>query len=55
MKTDPINPPVVLSGSDIGFRMVDGQGETAVGVLVVKVNGQWVTTASPWDVKRVTK
>jgi len=32
----------VISGSDLGFR-VEGQREgTAVGRLVIRVNGQWV-------------
>jgi hypothetical protein len=35
--------PVVLSGSDIGFRVdrVDGNG-VRVGALVVRVDGKWV-------------
>ena len=48
MKTEPI-APVVLSGEEIGFRMVGRQGNRAVGVIVVKVNGEWVATAPQWD------
>ena len=34
--------PIVLSGSDIGFR-VERQGRDKVaGTLVVRINGQWV-------------
>ena len=37
----PVNP-VVLSGADIGFRMTGrGKGDTPVGELVVRVDGQW--------------
>lgn len=49
--TQPVSP-VVLSGADIGFRMVGRQGDKAVGTFVVRVNGEWVTTASQWDPKR---
>ena len=38
--------PVVLSGPDIGFRMVARKGSTAVGQLVVRVDGEWVETES---------
>ncbi|MCX6553093.1 MAG: hypothetical protein NTY02_19180 [Acidobacteria bacterium] len=34
--------PVVISGTDIGFRVVARSGEKAVGQLVVRVDGQWV-------------
>jgi hypothetical protein len=38
----PVDPPVVLSGSDVGFRIAAKKGDTPVGTLVVRVNGQWV-------------
>ena len=50
IKTEPATP-LVLSGSDIGFRMVGRQGDKIVGQIVVRVNGEWVPTASVWDVK----
>ena len=46
-------PPVVLAGPDVGFRMVAVKGDTPVGQLVVRVNGEWkvvefgLTTATP--------
>ena len=43
--------PVVLSGNDIGFRMVARRGEKAVGQLVVKVDGQWVE--AEWTMRAV--
>ncbi len=38
----PVDPPIVLSGSDVGFRVSAREGNTPVGTLVVRVNGQWV-------------
>jgi hypothetical protein len=43
VQPEPVTP-VVLSGQDIGFRMVARKGGTAVGSLVVKIDGQWVDT-----------
>jgi hypothetical protein len=37
-----VDPPIVLSGSDVGFRISARKGDTPVGTLVVRVNGQWV-------------
>lgn len=34
--------PVVVSGSDLGFRIDGHQGELHAGTLVVRVNGIWV-------------
>ncbi len=36
-------PPKVMTGSDVGFRVEGIRGNTPVGTLVVKVNGEWVT------------
>lgn len=38
----PVQPPVTLSGGDIGFRVEAHKGDTVVGKLVVRVNGKWV-------------
>ena len=38
----PVDPPVVVSGNDIGFRIEGRQGGTQVGRLVVRVDGKWV-------------
>jgi hypothetical protein len=35
-------PPTVLSGSDFGFRVEGMKNNRPTGVLVVRVNGQWV-------------
>jgi hypothetical protein len=52
--TAPVNPPVVLSGGNIGFRVEGLSGNVAVGSLVVQVNGQWVNTDFARGVNRLT-
>jgi hypothetical protein len=38
----PVTPPVVLSGSDVGFQITAREGTTPVGSIVVRENGKWV-------------
>jgi hypothetical protein len=38
----PSVPPGVVSGADIGFRVERAEGNTAVGRLMIRVNGKWV-------------
>ena len=33
--------PVVLAGPDIGFRMQTQKGNTPVGQVVVRIDGEW--------------
>jgi hypothetical protein len=40
-KARDLAEPVVLSGPDIGFRMHGQKGDTVVGELVVRVDGEW--------------
>ena len=47
-------PPTVISGNELGFRIENWKGSTPVGTLVVKVNGQWVAVDEPVGVKRLT-
>ena len=37
----PVNPPVILAGPDVGFRMTGVSGDVPVGELVVRVKGEW--------------
>ena len=37
-----VDPPIVVSGADMGFRVEAYRGGTAVGQLVVRIGGQWV-------------
>jgi hypothetical protein len=50
----PAQPPTVISGSDLGFRVDSRKGNTPVGTLVVRVNGQWVEAEFGMGVKRLT-
>jgi hypothetical protein len=54
MLTPPM-VPTVLSGGDIGFRMIGRKGDTAVGSLVVRVDGEWISAESAYGVKPVIK
>jgi hypothetical protein len=47
--------PVVLSGSEVGFRMTARKGDTPVGQLVVRVDGQWREVEYSLAVKLLTK
>ena len=39
--------PVIVSGSDLGFRVEGQVGSTPAGTLVIRVNGQWVVPTTP--------
>jgi hypothetical protein len=36
--------PMIISGPDLGFRIEGRNGNTPVGKLVIRVDGQWVDT-----------
>jgi hypothetical protein len=38
----PVQPPIVLSGSDVGFRVEGQRGDVVTGTLVVRVDGKWI-------------
>ena len=38
----PLPEPKVLFGDDVGFRVEGMRGEVPTGVIVIKVNGNWV-------------
>lgn len=40
----PLPEPIVLSGSDVGFRLEGRLGSAPAGQLVIRINGQWVET-----------
>jgi hypothetical protein len=51
----PVNPPRVMSGADVGFRVEALRGRTPVGVFVVNVNGQWVEAEiSPGSIRSLS-
>ena len=41
-RRQPVDPPIVLSGDDIGFQITARDGSTPVGRLVVRIDGKWV-------------
>ena len=49
----PLSSPVVLSGSDIGFRVEGQVGSAPAGVLVVRVNGEWVVPTTSVGPRRL--
>lgn len=46
-------PAVVLSWTEVGFRMVARKGDKAVGQLVVRVDGRWVDAEFSGGVKLI--
>lgn len=52
----PVQPvtPTVVSGADIGFRIEGVRGDTPIGTLVIRVNGQWVETDFGSGVQKLT-
>jgi hypothetical protein len=38
----PVQPPIVLSGADVGFQITAREGTTPIGNVVVQVDGKWV-------------
>ena len=50
----PVEPRVFV-GDDLGFRMTARKGDTPVGQLVVRVDGQWKEVESSYGVKLLTK
>jgi hypothetical protein len=49
----PADAPI-LSGSDIGFRVEGNKDGHAVGTLMVRINGKWVTAAFGPSTTRLT-
>jgi hypothetical protein len=47
-------PTTVISGNDIGFRLVNRHGNVATGRFVVRVNGQWLEVEESVTAKRLT-
>jgi hypothetical protein len=46
--------PTVISGNDLGFRVDRRKGDTPVGTLVARVNGQWVEVEFSAGMKLLT-
>ena len=52
--TNPVSP-LVLSGTDIGFRLEGRQGTSVVGRFMVRIDGQWVDVDYAFGPKLVTR
>jgi hypothetical protein len=46
--------PTVVSGADIGFRIEGTRGDTPIGRLVIRVNGEWVEPDLGSGVRKLT-
>jgi hypothetical protein len=49
-----VQPTEVLSGSDIGFQIEGRRGDTAVGKLVVRVDGKRIDAQFAGSVTKIT-
>jgi hypothetical protein len=54
LRRSPVEPPIVLSGGDLGFQITARDGETPLGTLVVRVDGKWVPVRGEAGLSRVT-
>jgi hypothetical protein len=45
--------PVVVSGSDMGFRITSRKGDTPIGQFVIRQNGTWVAVEMSGGVRLV--
>lgn len=43
---DGPTPGLILSGDDLGFRLIGPQGTAMTGTWVVKIDGKWVEARS---------
>ena len=50
----PAPSPTVVFGNDVGFRIDQWQGNTPLGTLVIKKNGEWVPVKDSIGVHRLT-
>jgi hypothetical protein len=50
----PVDPPMILSGADMGFRVTAYERSTPVGTFVVRLNGQWVPIKEDTTTPRVS-
>lgn len=54
-QTTSSSRPIVISGSDIGFQLEGREGDTPVGRLVIRVNGNWVEPQFARGIKPLAK
>lgn len=51
----PLAQPVLLSGADVGVRVESWDGNTAIGKLVVRMDGKWVELGPAGGTVRLAK
>ena len=54
IRPQPVEPRI-LTGEDLGFRMTARKGETPVGQLVVRIDGEWREVEFSYGMKLLTK
>jgi hypothetical protein len=54
LRRSPVEPPVVLSGSDMGFQITARDGSTPLGNIVVRIDGKWVPVRVEGEVWRTS-
>ena len=47
--------PKVFAGDDLGFRMTSRKGQSPVGQLVIRVDGEWREVEFSYGMKLLTK
>ncbi|MGE0464406.1 MAG: hypothetical protein AB7Q16_23810 [Vicinamibacterales bacterium] len=47
--------PRIIAGEDLGFRMTARKGETPVGQLVIRSDGEWKEVEFSYGMKLLTK
>jgi hypothetical protein len=47
-------PSTIIAGADLGFRVEGHKGDTPLGRLVVRINGQWVEVEDAFVTKPLT-
>jgi hypothetical protein len=54
VRPQPVEPKI-MAGEDLGFRMTARKGETPVGQLVIRVDGEWREVEFSYGMKLLTK
>lgn len=47
-------PAVIISGSDLGFKVARQQGNRVTGTFVVRINGEWLDAEPAAGAKALT-
>ena len=53
--TEKVDPPITLSGPNVGFRLEAWRGDTALGTLVVRIDGKWVEADFAGGPRRISQ